>query len=88
MTTTCVVPFSNAWRERLTEKRTGTSLCGWCIGPPGVQRPHRFGIEVAKCRCGCHRKGRRIEAATAVAEFMERGGYGSEEVPNEPDDAA
>lgn len=61
----------------MSNERPGTSLCGWCLGPPGARRPHKFGIPVAGCPCGCHRKQRRIECSEKVKRFMEGGGYGT-----------
>jgi len=69
-----IIPFDKAWRERMTSQRTGTSLCGWCLGPPGARRPHKFGIPVANCPCGCHRKPRRVETKDILDRFVEGGG--------------
>jgi hypothetical protein len=57
----------------MTDKRQGTSLCGWCLGPPGARRPHRFGIPTGKCPCGCHRKPRKIETVETIVDQMEGG---------------
>lgn len=57
----------------MSHDRKGTLLCGWCLGPPGARRPHRFGIPSKNCPCGCHRKPRKIETAEAIVTFMEGG---------------
>lgn len=69
--TATIIPFEQAWRERMTEKRTGTSLCGWCLGPPGAKRPHRMGIKQGNCPCGCHRRPRPIETVETIVDRQE-----------------
>jgi hypothetical protein len=53
-------------------KQAGTGLCGWCLGPPGAKRPHRFGIPMGNCPCGCHRRPRQIETAELIVAAMRR----------------
>lgn len=71
--TATIIPYSQAWRERVTEKRKGTRLCGWCLGPPGARRPHHFGRKQGNCPCGCANRPKPVETVQLRADWEDDG---------------
>lgn len=58
----------------MSEPRKGTALCGWCLGPPGARRPHKWGIKVHNCPCGCHRRPRKVQTQDILDRYVNGGG--------------